>query len=93
MSYPHIATVLVFYRNAEGRTRISRGATPNGAESWSEEDWLRIVGATPFIRENWLRIEVTRERPYLRKAIDSPVYRIEKLINPPSKDNDERPSS
>lgn len=81
MTYPHIATVLVFYRNAEGKTRISRGATTSGAEDWSDKDWLKIVGATPYMRENWLRIEATRERPYLRKAIDSALAKTIKLIS------------
>lgn len=80
-SYPHITNVLVFYRNVEGKTRIARSATPKGDEAWSEEDWLRIAGATPYMRENWLRIEATRERPYLRKAIDSPLAKTIKLLN------------
>jgi hypothetical protein len=81
MSYPHITTVLVFYRNAEGATRISRCADPRGAEDWSAEDWLKIAGATPYMRDNWLRIEATRERPYLRKAIDSALAKTLKLIS------------
>lgn len=80
-TYPHITTVLVFYLNAEGVTRIARSATPSGADSWSEEDWLRVVGATPHIRQNWLRIEATRDSPYLRKAIDSPLAKTIKLLN------------
>ena len=80
-SYPHITTVLVFYRNAEGKTRIARSATPDGNEDWSEEDWFRISGATTYVRQNWLRIEVTRERPYLQKAIDSPLAETIKLLN------------
>lgn len=86
MTYPHIATVLVFYRNAKGKTRISRAATPKGSEDWSEEDWLKIAGATPYMRDNWLRIEVTRERPYLRKAMDSTLFKTIQLINPSLKD-------
>jgi hypothetical protein len=80
-SYPHITTVLVFYRNAEGKTRISRGASTEGAEDWSTDQWLRLVGAMPFMRENWLRIEATRERPYLRKAIDSALAKTIKIIS------------
>jgi hypothetical protein len=80
-SYPHITTVLVFYRNAEGKTRIARSSTPNGNEDWSEEDWLRVSGATPYVRQNWLRIEATRDRPYLQKAIDSPLAKTIKLLN------------
>lgn len=82
MTYPHITTVLVFYRNAEGKTRISRCADTRGAEDWSAEDWLKLAGATAYMRENWLRIEATRDRPYLRQAIDSSLSKTLRLINP-----------
>jgi hypothetical protein len=80
-AYPTITTVLVFYRNAEGKTRITRSATPKGAADWTEEDWLKIAGATPYVRKNWLRIEATRDSPYLRKAIESPLAKTIQLLN------------
>lgn len=65
----HITRVLVAYRTASGETRFLDFDHPQGAKSWTAEDWLNVACATQWVRENWLLIEATRELPFLRARL------------------------
>jgi hypothetical protein len=85
-----MTTIHLFFKRADGTTAISRSDNHQGrgGESWTAEDYLNLIRPTPYVRANWLRIEVSRDpRPayggninnglFLRQAFDNPAVTAE----------------
>jgi hypothetical protein len=85
MTYPHITSIAVFYETSDGHVRVTDSQDPRGDAEWSAEDWLNLICAKPRVRSHWLKIQVIREKPELRKEYLSPLYRTMLLINPPER--------